>query len=162
LNLTGSSQSANQLVQTIQFYNKPGPAPGVTCTNSNPACTYFNPTDFYSVVACNAAGAVAGSCGAVFGNSGRDEFRGPGLFNLDMSLGRTFPIHEQMSLALQIEAFSLTNTPHFNNPSATTATTVGNPGSFGQITSTIAASGSNTSALGSGARSLFASAKFTF
>ena len=162
LNQTGSSQSANQLVQTVQFYNHPGPAPGVTCTNSNPACTYFNPTDFYSVVACSAAGAVAGSCGASFGTSGRDEFRGPGLFNLDVSLGRSFPIHEAMSLTLQIEAFSLTNTPHFSNPSAASGTTVGNPGSFGQITSTIAASGSNTSALGSGARSLFASAKFVF
>ncbi|MGB6200961.1 MAG: hypothetical protein WBF35_15560, partial [Candidatus Acidiferrales bacterium] len=162
LDATGNSQTANQLVQNIQFYNNPGPPPGVTCTNSNPACTYFNPADFYSVVACGTAGAVTGSCGAAFGNSGRDEFRGPGLFNLDLSLGRTFPIHEQMNLQLQLEAFSITNTPHFSNPSATTALTVGNPGSFGQISSTIASSGSNASAISSGARSLFASAKFTF
>jgi hypothetical protein len=162
LNSTGNSQTANLLVPTVQFYNNPGPVPGTTCTNSNPACTYFNPADFFSVVACTATGAVPGWCGASFGNAGRDEFRGPGLFNLDMSLGRTFPIHEQMNLMLQIQAFSLTNTPHFNNPSATASTTVGNPGSFGQITSTEAASGSNTSSLGSGARDVWVTAKFTF
>jgi hypothetical protein len=79
-----------------------------------------------------------------------------------MSLGRTFPIHEHMSLMLQIQAFSLTNTPHFSNPSASSALTVGNPGSFGQITSTEAASGSNTSSLGSGARDVWVTGKFTF
>ncbi|MGB6429182.1 MAG: TonB-dependent receptor, partial [Candidatus Acidiferrales bacterium] len=161
LNSTGNSQTANML-SNIQFYNNPGPPPGVTCTNSNPACTYFNPADFYSVVACNAAGAVAGNCGAVFGDTGRDEFRGPGLFNLDMSLGREFPIHEQIKLFIEIQAVSLTNTPHFANPSSTTALTVGNPGSFGQITGTLASSGSNTSSISSGARAVFATARFSF
>ena len=87
-------------------------------------------------LACSATGAIPGACGAVFGTSGRDEFRGPDLFNLDMSLAHTFPIHEQMNLVLELQAYSITNTPHFTNPRAIATTTVGKPGTFGQITGT--------------------------
>jgi hypothetical protein len=159
LNAPGNSQTANYIAP-ITIYGNPGPPPGVTCTDTNTACDYFSPTSFASVLACSATGAIPGACGTVFGTAARNEFRGPGLFNLDMSLGRTFPIHEQMSLMLQLQAFSITNTPHFANPQAGSG--IPNAGNFGQITSTLGSSGSSASSISSGARQLWVTAKFTF
>jgi hypothetical protein len=41
--------------------------------------------------------------------------RGPSWKNLDLSLFRKFPIN-RFSLEARIEAFNVTNTPHFGNP----------------------------------------------
>jgi Carboxypeptidase regulatory-like domain/TonB dependent receptor len=51
-----------------------------------------------------------------FGNTGRNTVRGPSWTNLDLSLFRRFPIN-RVNLEARIEAFNVTNTPHFNNPS---------------------------------------------
>jgi hypothetical protein len=50
-----------------------------------------------------------------FGNTGRNSVRGPGWWNVDLGLFRRFPIG-RTTLEARIEAFNLTNTPHFNNP----------------------------------------------
>ncbi len=50
-----------------------------------------------------------------FGNTGRNTVRGPSWTNLDLSLFRRFPI-KRVTLEARIEAFNLTNTPHFGNP----------------------------------------------
>lgn len=54
---------------------------------------------------------------AALGNSGKNAYIGPGFFTLDGSLFRKFPIRERANLELRAEAFSLTNTPQFGNPS---------------------------------------------
>ncbi len=51
-----------------------------------------------------------------FGNSGWEQLRGPGLWNFDMSIYRTFQITERMGLQFRAEAFNVSNTPHFGNP----------------------------------------------
>ena len=54
-----------------------------------------------------------------FGNAGREIFDGPGLFNLDFSIFKRFPVPqlgEAGDLTLRIESFNFTNSPHFNNP----------------------------------------------
>jgi hypothetical protein len=51
-----------------------------------------------------------------FGNTGRNSVRGPSWGNLDLSIFRRFPI-KKTTLEARIEAFNVTNTPHFNNPS---------------------------------------------
>jgi hypothetical protein len=51
-----------------------------------------------------------------FGNTGRNSMRGPGWWNIDLGLFRRFPIGEKLHLEARIEAFNLTNTPHFHNP----------------------------------------------
>ncbi|MDT7813368.1 MAG: hypothetical protein QOJ42_3284 [Acidobacteriaceae bacterium] len=56
--------------------------------------------------------------------------RGPGLFNLDASLKRTFPLHESFNLDLMVESFDVTNTPQFANPASDISA-----GGFGTITS---------------------------
>jgi len=58
--------------------------------------------------------------------------RGPGFFNLDMSLFRTFKLTERFSLQCRGEAFGFTNTPRFNNPG--TGWTANGTGTFGVIT----------------------------
>jgi hypothetical protein len=68
---------------------------------------------------------------AVFG--GRPaQARGPGLTNLDASLFKEFNIHEQVRLQLRAEAFNLSNTPQFKNPSSQLNFT--NTTKFSQIT----------------------------
>ena len=58
-----------------------------------------------------------------FGNTGRNTVRGPSWTNLDLSLFRRFPI-KKVTLEARVEAFNVTNTPHFNNPTTPTAATV--------------------------------------
>jgi hypothetical protein len=66
-----------------------------------------------------------------FGNTGRNTVRGPGWWNIDLSLFRQFPIGKKVTLEARAEAFNLTNTPHFNNPNGNV-----NSGGFMTITST--------------------------
>jgi len=41
--------------------------------------------------------------------SARNSFRGPGAYNVNASISKTFPIHEKLNLELRAEAFDLTN-----------------------------------------------------
>lgn len=50
------------------------------------------------------------------GNAGRNIIVGPGIVNLDAALHREFSVKEGMQLALRIESFNFSNTPHYNNP----------------------------------------------
>jgi hypothetical protein len=53
---------------------------------------------------------------ARYGNTGRNQFYGPGFWNYNMSLFRTFPIHDTTRLQFRLEGFSVTNHPQWNNP----------------------------------------------
>jgi hypothetical protein len=48
----------------------------------------------------------------------RNQFRGPGFFDVDMSLYRTFKIRERASLAIGLQAFNAFNHPNFGLPDA--------------------------------------------
>ena len=65
-----------------------------------------------------------------FGNTGRNFLNGPGFFNLDASLFKVISYRERYTFEIRGEAFSITNTPQFNNPGTTLGTS-----SFGYITS---------------------------
>jgi hypothetical protein len=65
------------------------------------------------------------------GTSSRNSVRGPGWWNIDLSLFRRFPIGQRLTLEARAEAFNLTNTPHFNNPDGSV-----NSGGFMTITGT--------------------------
>jgi len=85
------------------------------------------------------------------GNIARRVFTGPGLFNLDASVFRRFPIKERIGLEFRAEAFSVTNTPQFDRP----GTNFDSPSSFGRVTAT------RTAPYG-GNRSVQLGAKLTF
>ncbi len=53
-----------------------------------------------------------------FGTAGRNILRAPGMFNTNVSLFRSFPIRERLSLQFRAESYNLTNTAHFLAPSA--------------------------------------------
>lgn len=62
--------------------------------------------------------AFAGVTTARFGTSGRNLPRGPRIINVDFGLFRNIKLTERVNLQFRAEAFNLSNTPHFNNPSA--------------------------------------------
>jgi Carboxypeptidase regulatory-like domain len=69
-----------------------------------------------------------------FGNSGRNSTYGPGSWNLDFGVLKSFPIFEHLQATLRGEAFNAFNHANFNNPTGTYTsalfgkiTTAGNP-----------------------------------
>jgi hypothetical protein len=52
------------------------------------------------------------------GNSGFNSMTGPGRVQWDMNLFRQVKFGRQANVQLRIEAFNVTNTPHFSNPGA--------------------------------------------
>jgi hypothetical protein len=67
----------------------------------------------------------------VYGSEGRNLLHGPGLFNIDYSLFKSFPIKERLKLQFRAELFNIFNHPNFNNPASSFGTAA-----FGNITST--------------------------
>ena len=67
------------------------------------------------------------------GTGGRNAFRGPRFFNLDMSLVKKFKIAERHAISFRAEAYNLFNNANFATPNANLAT----PASFGRIANTI-------------------------
>ena len=65
-----------------------------------------------------------------FGNTARNSLLGPGRWNMDMSVWRTFPLTERYKMDFRAEAFNLFNHPQFGNP----ATTLSNTSTLGRIT----------------------------
>jgi hypothetical protein len=49
-----------------------------------------------------------------FANMGRNSLRGPATANLDLSLFRRFPVNKRFNLEGRVEAYNVTNTPHFS------------------------------------------------
>ena len=86
--------------------------------------------------------AFAAPAPGTYGNLGAQNLRGPGVFQLDLALSRTFPIGEGKSLQLRGEAFNL---PNHMNPAMPVAA-LNSTGSFGKIQSDI----SGTSGLSDG------------
>lgn len=121
LNAPGDTQTAN-IVGPLRILNG-GPRSSCPKVSGqyNLACSYFDPNAFAPVT-------TAG----VFGNAGRNILRGPGYFNLDMSLMRNFKLLEWLTFQFEAEAFGVTNTPHFNNPNSNIS-----GANFGAVTSTL-------------------------
>ena len=66
------------------------------------------------------------------GNLGRNTFRKDGVFNVNASLARTFPMRGDMSLELRAESLNLLNHAQFEAPGISV-----NEANFGQITNTL-------------------------
>jgi hypothetical protein len=109
LNAPDNTQTANQVKSTVA---RPG--------NVGPGQTYYDTSAFAAVT-----GTVP-----VFGTSGRNILRNPGLLNTDLDITRQFPIKERLMLQFRGEFFNFANTSHFNGVSSSSVTS----GSFMQIT----------------------------
>ena len=53
-----------------------------------------------------------------YGNTGRNQYYGPGFWNYNMSLFRSFPLQGRTRVQVRVEGFSITNQPHWANPNA--------------------------------------------
>ncbi len=115
-NVTASGNTLNSAGNT-QMADRVWGAKMVLGQNNKGNRQYLNPAAFTSVSEVR------------LGTAARDVVRGPGVFDLDAGLKREFPIHENYKLVFQGEAFNLTNTPSFANPSSNISN-----GGFGVIT----------------------------
>jgi len=66
-----------------------------------------------------------------YGNTGRNQFYGPGYWNLNMSIFRTFRLTQRKRLQVRFEGFNIQNLPRWNNPNNSVTS-----GSFMRITGT--------------------------
>jgi hypothetical protein len=88
-----------------------------------------------------------------FGNMTRNGGpRGPSYINLDASVVKRIKANDRYALELRVDAFNVTNTPHFANPGRDFGTAT-----FGQVTGTI-----GTDLGGTGPRLVRFGARFTF
>lgn len=78
-----------------------------------------------------------------YGNSGRNAYRGPGLWQADIGLSKRFPITETANIEFRTEAFNLFNRAQYGEPVANYSTTA----TFGRILQTAndGATGTGTS-----------------
>jgi hypothetical protein len=101
--------------QTSTFHVK-------TMNPRNPTNEWFDPSNFSSEPI------------GTFGNTKRNYFHGPGYNYTNFELAKNIPIHEQMSLELQLEAFNLFNHANFAQPDGNYSD---GPGAFGVITNVL-------------------------
>jgi hypothetical protein len=106
--------------------------------------TWFNPCAF----------GVPNNTGA-FGNLGRNVFRGPSVYNADLSLFKSFPLREGMRLQLRGEAFNVFNIQNLDAPSAVTINSSGSSIAAGAGRITTLAQGTTPRQLQFGIRFVF-------
>jgi hypothetical protein len=60
--------------------------------------------------------AFAPAAPSALGNVGRNALTGPGFYNFDVALGRSFRLHEGLWLRFRADAFNLLNHANLGNP----------------------------------------------
>ena len=145
-NAPGNTQTPDQIGPLV-ILGGIGPLPGqAACAPTDMSCHYFDPRSFAAVPSTEVR----------FGTTGRNIIRGPGFFNLDASVFRTFTITERVKFQFRMEMFGVTNTPHYANP----GTDVTSTATFGVITSTLNLAGRGTGT--GGERQVWFAAKVMF
>ena len=119
-----ASDASLDMPENRQTPDQDGPIVYTGCVGTDSGCRFFDISSFKPVTDVR------------FGNVGRNTMRGPGVVNMDLSLYRTFKLTEKFDLQFRAEAFNLSNTPHFSNPSGNV-----NSSRFGQVTTTQSAWG---------------------
>jgi carboxypeptidase family protein/TonB-dependent receptor-like protein len=82
--------------------------------NANDFLPQFVAPGTNGVPACDATGCDMFE--SLYGNSGRNLFRGPFQVRFDMSLAKEFPIKERFRLRFEADAFNMFNHPDFDAP----------------------------------------------
>jgi hypothetical protein len=115
---------------TSRYHQRPDYVLGQDAMNENWRNTatfqYLNPNAFAQVPVIQASGAASRP-----GSLGWGAVRGPGFWNLNLSIGKNFTIYEQVKLQLRTDMFNA-----FNKMNPTGITTSINSGTFGQARST--------------------------
>ena len=123
LNAPGNTAQADQLVSHPKIH-------GVHSSGLGQATVpYLDPSSFADPAKVSPGVAREGT-------ANRNSVRGPGFFDLDAGLKRSFSFTDRVAFELQAESFDLTNTPQFANPSNLNIST---PQTFGVVTTSNAA-----------------------
>lgn len=133
-NLNGGFKVLHGIGSGVQWFDKTSFSQPAGCTTPYPNCD-----------------ATVG-----LGNTGRNQFRGPGYIQDNLSLFKSFRLFRESSLTTGIQATQLSNTPQFSNPNGSLTS-----GNFGQITGTVGSGQGGVNSIGGG-RSLQASARIAF
>jgi len=124
LNAAGSSQIPDLIKSDVAIYpdNK---------VNRPPAGSDPNQYQYFDRSAYQAVNIPAGQPQR-FGNSPRNTLRGPGFWNVDLGLFRTFSFPKNINMQIRFEALNALNHPNFSVP----GNNVSDAATFGFITST--------------------------
>ena len=100
---------------------------------------WLNPDAFVSTVDPSTGACLGGDSPAYcqFGNSRRNQFRGPQFLWSDMYLTKRVPLHEKLAMRLEAQFFNVFNHPNFGLPSMLLAGVPGNSSTqtgFGALT----------------------------
>ena len=112
--VVGNPQRANQVLPKVF-----APDRGSACVNAAPCVTYLNLAAFSQPAA------------GTLGNMGVLNVAGPGFWQFDAALTRTFPVAERQKVEVRAEAFNVLNGVRLNNP----AVVLSNPITFGRVLS---------------------------
>jgi len=126
----GSGQYPNQINPVIRVLG----GVGLPSQRGAAAGSYFDNTVqglTIQGVSCASNCAWAPETGARFGSVGRNTLRGPGFFETDIGIFRTFSFTERVQFQFRAEALNATNHANFANPTGDI-----NNGNFGFITGT--------------------------
>jgi len=145
-NLSAADQVAvpNQIAPVTYTKGKPTQNPS-SCAAGSSTCSWFSTNSFARVTTVG-----------TLGNVGRNQYIGPGYFDLDAGLKRDIKIRSWLTFQIEGNAIGLTNTPHFGNPTADF-----NSSNFGKITGEVATANSSLGGSG-GEREFFVGGKFIF
>jgi len=133
----GSGPQFASLVPGVDPYcrhcNLPATQPGTI--------QWLNPDAFVSTVDPSTGACLGGDSPAhcQFGNSRRNQFRGPQFLWSDMYLTKRIPLHERLAMRIEAQFFNVFNHPNFGLPSLVLAGVPGNPSTqagFGSLTYT--------------------------
>jgi hypothetical protein len=100
----GFTDRPNQVGNPFQAGNLAGNA---TCTGPTAVQTlaaWYNPCEFVKEPT------------GTFGNTGRNTLLGPGHWNFDTAVWRTFDLTERLKMDFRVEGFNVFNHPQFGNP----------------------------------------------
>jgi hypothetical protein len=140
--------------------NTPGTAQTATLTGGfkklkgiGSASKWFDPTVFSQPSGCTATPCTNPG----LGNTGRNQFSGPGYIQDNLSIFKKFTVFREVDLETRLDAFQLSNTPQFGQPNGGGVTSA----SFGNITGTLGSGQGSVNGVGGG-RTLQISGTFRF
>jgi hypothetical protein len=115
---------------------------------------WFDPSSFSQPAGCTGQTPCTHPA---LGNTGRNQFRGPGYIQDNFSIFKRFTVYHETGLEVRLDAFQLSNTPQFGQPNGSCC----GSSSFGTITGTLGSGQGSVNGVGGG-RSLQGSAKYIF
>ena len=105
---------AGVTAQQAQLQGTTGVNPGKPVLNANDFAPVFVAPGTSGVPPCDSSGCDLYE--SLYGNAGRNLFRGPFQLRFDMSLAKEFPITERFRMRFNFDAFNIFNHPSFDAP----------------------------------------------